>query len=528
MSRYSYNDNYLAGQESFTDTIKYVYDTFIYIPFDIIRKKLKRILFLSSKNKHDYIKEFVDLWRQTRVVGRKLDRKQMMSYFTKLMHQNKWPNEVIYTERDFERDFKKYCPNGVETAFGTTLSLEQYKSSCPGQCYAGHASELFSDTFTKYDLEKYCPQYVNLQKSYFGKILYRTYAVEDMLGIAADKGNITELFMELYVILLREHERQHSRQSKKFLLESNDYGLSPTHELYRYQNHEYEADTVAWTKVDEYITENNIPIRRKIFINGKEGGTESMAVDPYENINLTPSEVKVTEEGGAVTISPDQAAEGELQEEVTPKPVEDPTYTEMKDMILYPFFGTQDQYKVGVEAFAGYMDAPHRLQMKPQPLLIRTNDDRNFRVYMTAQQLFTQQYIVNLCNFLDTRTKDQSVTFVLGTKMMDHQAHMIGAIVSAMEDCAATVNTIAAGYCSIPETMIWCFGKNRDVFRYGALSFCTTEFISVCEKYKAYFEVFLNKAKEIGVLSDSQVQGIWDTGKEVMVTYNDYQQLHLN
>jgi len=73
--------------------------------------------------------------------------------------------------------------------------------------------------------------------------------------------------------------------------------------------------------------------------------------------------------------------------------------------------------------------------------------------------------------------------------------------------------------------MMWCFGKNRDVFRYGALSFCTTEFITVCEKYRAYFEVFLEQAKKIGILQPEQVTNIWETGKEVMVTYNDFKNI---
>ena len=162
---------------------------------------------------------------------------------------------------------------------------------------------------------------------------------------------------------------------------------------------------------------------------------------------------------------------------------------------------------------------------KDAAMLIRTADGKNFRIYMKADFWFTQRYINGICQFLDSRTEDQTVTFILGTKMSDWQTHILGALISAMQNCKATVNTIAAGYCSIPETIIWCFGQNRDMYRYGALTFCTTEFIQVCPAYKSYFDVFFKRAVEIGIITEDVVKSIWETSRDYLVMYSDYQKI---
>lgn len=162
---------------------------------------------------------------------------------------------------------------------------------------------------------------------------------------------------------------------------------------------------------------------------------------------------------------------------------------------------------------------------KETALLIRTSDKQNFRIYMKAEWWFTQRYINGICRFLDSRKEGETVTFILGTKMSDWQAHIIGAVIGAIMRCKASIRTIAAGYCSIPESLIWCFGQQRDMMRYGALTFCTTEFLDHCKEYRAYFEYVFKKAIEIGVLSEEDVQSIWDTGREKQILYCDYKEL---
>ena len=180
--------------------------------------------------------------------------------------------------------------------------------------------------------------------------------------------------------------------------------------------------------------------------------------------------------------------------------------------------------ELSFEEMQARMDKQSSANGKQSALLIRTGDKKNFRVYMKASSWFTQNYINGLCRFLDSRSEGETVTFVMGVKMNDWQAHIVGAIVSAMLNCKATVNTVAAGYCSIPETMIWCFGQNRDVYRYGALSFGTTAIINSCKEYRSYFEVFFKKAIEIGLLTDEDVQTIWDTASEKLILHSEYRE----
>ena len=162
---------------------------------------------------------------------------------------------------------------------------------------------------------------------------------------------------------------------------------------------------------------------------------------------------------------------------------------------------------------------------KRSALMIRTGDKKSYRVYIHAQGWFTQNYINGICRFLDSRKEGETVTFVLGVKLCDWQSHLVGAIISAMQRCKATVNTVAAGYCSIVETMIWCFGQNRDVYRYGALSFGVSDLLKSCKEYRFYFEYFLQKAVSIGMLTEEDVQHIWDTTSEKLLLYSDYKAL---
>ena len=181
--------------------------------------------------------------------------------------------------------------------------------------------------------------------------------------------------------------------------------------------------------------------------------------------------------------------------------------------------------EMSFEEMQARMDKQASTNGKQSALLIRTGDKKNYRVYMKASSWFTQNYINGLCRFLDSRKEGETVTFVMGVKMNDWQAHILGAIVSAMIRCKATVNTIAAGYCSIPETMLWCFGQNRDVYRYGALSFGVTTIVNTCKDYRPYFEVFFQKAIEIGIITEEDVQNIWDTGSEKLILQPEYRKV---
>lgn len=161
---------------------------------------------------------------------------------------------------------------------------------------------------------------------------------------------------------------------------------------------------------------------------------------------------------------------------------------------------------------------------KDSPLLVRTSDGKNFRIYMKSSEWFTQPYINRLCRFLDSRQTSDTVTFVLGSKMSDYQAHILGSLISSMMSCNAQVTTIVAGYCGICETIIWCFGKNRVVYRYGALTFGHTRIVKDCPVYMNYFDVFYQQAVQIGVLTQEEATKLKEQGSTMMLLSHEIDQ----
>ena len=158
---------------------------------------------------------------------------------------------------------------------------------------------------------------------------------------------------------------------------------------------------------------------------------------------------------------------------------------------------------------------------QPIPFSIRTSDNKNFRIYMKSSTWIMPREVNLLCRFIDTRRADQTITFILGVGIEDDQSQLFGPIISSIISCEGTVNTVAAGMCSLCETMIWCFGKNREVYRYGALVFSKPEFLKVCEGYKNYYDVVYSKAKEIGIITEEQIKRIYSTNEDLMLMYSD-------
>lgn len=161
-------------------------------------------------------------------------------------------------------------------------------------------------------------------------------------------------------------------------------------------------------------------------------------------------------------------------------------------------------------------------QQQPIPLIARTCDQKNYRIYVTAAMMFNGEYLNKILCFLDSRTEGQTVTFILGTKMEDVTAHNLGSLLSAIQNCRAQVYGVCAGYCSITETMIWCFCKHQIMYRYGALSFGITEIATSVPVYRHYFELFLRKAQELKILTEEERIKLEETGTEKMVLYSEY------
>lgn len=165
--------------------------------------------------------------------------------------------------------------------------------------------------------------------------------------------------------------------------------------------------------------------------------------------------------------------------------------------------GTMENMGVSDEAVMSKVRA-----IKANTLRVKSNNGIDFRVYIPSDLMMTRTYITNLCLFLSALRAEQTVTFILGAKIIDEIAMNLGAVIAAMESCQAKIITIAAGYCSIPESFIWLYGKERYIFRYGALTFGKTDIVRFVNKYDDYFNAAFTKAKEIGILNDEDIQAL--------------------
>lgn len=162
---------------------------------------------------------------------------------------------------------------------------------------------------------------------------------------------------------------------------------------------------------------------------------------------------------------------------------------------------------------------------KPQGPKVHIRTDHTgkiFRVYFCANHIFDQMYITALSRFLDNRKADETVIFMIGTRLADGQMHLVGSIVSAMSSCKAKVVTVLSGYGATTETMLWCFGHERYIREYGALSFSKPEMIKQCKEYKGYFDALFKRAVEIGVLSEETLEKIWKSNEEILITHDDF------
>lgn len=161
----------------------------------------------------------------------------------------------------------------------------------------------------------------------------------------------------------------------------------------------------------------------------------------------------------------------------------------------------------------------------PAPFSIRTTDGKNFRIYFSTMAVFLPPVVSALCRFLDTRKEGETVTFVLGSGLDDRQSHAVGAIVSAMSTSRAEVCAVAAGWCNVTETILWVSAKRSEIYKYGALTFGVSEITKEVDKLKIYFNLFLNKGKQLGLITDEDIKNIWDTNQTKLITYEDYLKL---
>lgn len=171
------------------------------------------------------------------------------------------------------------------------------------------------------------------------------------------------------------------------------------------------------------------------------------------------------------------------------------------------------------------MDTPMCMVQKQKsvPIILMTPDKKHVSIYLTAvTDLSSSSYINALSLLLDNLSSaTQSVNMFLGSCVSNNYTVGISAILASMESCKTPITTYAYGMCSVPETMIWCYGHERVIGEYGCISFGGGEWIKAMEKvYTPYIHTYMKKCRDIGILSEEDVTDITSKLKEIMFVFD--------
>lgn len=152
------------------------------------------------------------------------------------------------------------------------------------------------------------------------------------------------------------------------------------------------------------------------------------------------------------------------------------------------------------------------------PIFSKIPNNNTINYYLNAvTNLSNFNYINKLCIALNTLTEEDIVHLYLGSAVDDTHTINISAIIYAIQNSKATIYTHAYGFCSIPETMIWTYGKIRIVHDYGAIRFGGGEWIRrMSDAFTPYVKTYLTHCVDIGVLDNDMVDDIIVRQKEFM------------
>lgn len=196
--------------------------------------------------------------------------------------------------------------------------------------------------------------------------------------------------------------------------------------------------------------------------------------------------------------------------------------TEIQSVSMESFLDIREKLLTNSTTDNSNMGGVTIMQHRPPQIRILSNDGKTYRVYMRSDIQFQPNEINRLCRFLDTRSADHVVYFILGMDLCVEQSALIGPIVSAIMTCKARTVGMAMGLCSLPETMIWSFCSDRQVLRYGAICYSRPEFIKTCPQYESYYRAAFAKGVELNVITAAEVDEVLTKNKEIIKFYKDF------
>ena len=187
----------------------------------------------------------------------------------------------------------------------------------------------------------------------------------------------------------------------------------------------------------------------------------------------------------------------------------------------------QNDLTVGCMETYGMDSMAQPMQKIPQkesvPIVLMSPDKKELSLYLTAVTDISSTTYINAITLLfdNLNENTKSVNMFLGSCLSNNYTVGISAILASMESCKVPITTYAYGMCSVPETMIWCYGHKRVIGDYGCISFGGGEWIKAMEKvFTPYIHTYMKKCMEIGVLTEEDTIGITTKQKEYMFVYD--------
>lgn len=159
--------------------------------------------------------------------------------------------------------------------------------------------------------------------------------------------------------------------------------------------------------------------------------------------------------------------------------------------------------------------------------LLKGSNEVNFYLN-AATNISAPEYLNAICVNLCSVPENFVVNMYLGSALDDYHTIGVSSLIHAVQTCRATINTFAYGMCSIPESMIWTYGKTRSIGKYGVLRFGGGEWLRRMEEaFKPYINTYLNHCKDLNILTDEMIENILVKQKEYMFMTSDTGELIL-
>lgn len=161
------------------------------------------------------------------------------------------------------------------------------------------------------------------------------------------------------------------------------------------------------------------------------------------------------------------------------------------------------------------------------PFIRKSPNSNSYRIYISTNTQFSPLFNSTICKFLDSRSHEDSVTFMLGVGVGEDitVSHEVSSIIHSMKSAEYTTTAIAMGMCSVSETFLWMNARNRLMTRYGALTFGTGAVIELCDAYREFYRAMMDTAVVEQLITTAQAEAILKTNKQIMYTAVDFKKM---